>query len=189
MVPQIIGLTGKARHGKTTVAEHLRDHYGYTIVSAAEPLKALVIAGLERNPPPDTEGQWNWDRLVRHDRTPFTRWLLQYVGTDIGRAIDPDIWAAMLANEIGRTEGSVVVPDVRFENEAAVIEALGGEVWRIVRPNCPGGVEHGAGHVSETEQERIVVARTITAGEGVVRLRELVDDEMGVGPRGAGGCL
>jgi hypothetical protein len=45
----------------------------------------------------------------------------------------------------------IVIPDVRFRNEASAIQARGGKIWRIVRPGrspLTGGI---AGHRSETE--------------------------------------
>jgi hypothetical protein len=42
---------------------------------------------------------------------------------------------------------SVVVDDVRFPNEAAIVRRLGGELWRVERP----GTERGTSHASEGE--------------------------------------
>jgi hypothetical protein len=48
----------------------------------------------------------------------------------------------------------VVIPDVRFMNEIAAIQAAGGVVIRIVRPGS--GLDGAAGqHESETEQTLI----------------------------------
>ena len=72
----------------------------------------------------------------------------------------------------GRYKG-VVIPDVRFENEADVIFKNGGDVWRIVRPEA--GLEGAAAqHSSETEQARILCAYTMNNVLGLDNLEDLV---------------
>jgi hypothetical protein len=65
------------------------------------------------------------------------RHAMQTLGTEWGRqCIAPDLWVALCRREIALclAQGeSVVVDDVRFENEAAVIRALGGCVLSIDR--------------------------------------------------------
>lgn len=59
----------------------------------------------------------------------------------------------------GRYKG-VVIPDVRFINEAEVIRKAGGCIWCITRPSA--GLKGEAGqHISETELEHIEADRTI----------------------------
>jgi hypothetical protein len=61
------------------------------------------------------------------------------------------------ADSAGRKPGNggnvrgVVISDVRFKNEVDAIKAVGGYVWRVLRPGAGLGGTAGA-HVSETEQ-------------------------------------
>jgi hypothetical protein len=78
------------------------------------------------------------------------RQLLQTLGTDWGRnMVSPDIWTlvAYWRWEKAAADGCplIVVPDVRFRNEAAMIRESGGEVWLVHRPD----VAPVAAHVSE----------------------------------------
>lgn len=56
-------------------------------------------------------------------------------------------WGSVLAK-------GVVIPDVRFKNEADAIFKAGGDVWRIERPGA-GLQGEAAKHISETEQTAI----------------------------------
>lgn len=83
------------------------------------------------------------------------RQFLQYFGTEVGRAIDEDLWVKVLMNkyqlEMDNWEREIdsepiwIVPDVRFPNEAEAIRKAGGQIWKIERP----GVEPVSPHVSE----------------------------------------
>ena len=130
----VIGLAGLAGSGKSTTAHHLIRHYGFCEASFAESLKQLVAR------------EFGYDRSMLDDfdfkETPDLRWngvtpreILQIIGTDAFRRIDPDFWCKRLfkqLDKIGR-QGIErwVIPDVRFPNEVEYIRALGGEVWGI----------------------------------------------------------
>lgn len=83
------------------------------------------------------------------------RQFLQYFGTEVGRAIDKDLWVKVLMNKYQtemdnwakeiENEPIWIVPDVRFPNEAEAIRKTGGQIWKIERP----GVEPVNPHVSE----------------------------------------
>ena len=68
--------------------------------------------------------------------------------------------------------GVIVVPDVRFENEARQIRSEGGEVWMIHRP----GVEPVAAHQSEAGLPLRLIDRLIVNDGTVDQLRERVED-------------
>ena len=81
------------------------------------------------------------------------RYILQRVGTNLMRdqlaaaapelsmGKDATLWVRCFRLWLGRfnTPQKVVVPDVRFEDEAAFIRELGGTLIRIVRPTGGGG--------------------------------------------------
>ena len=86
---------------------------------------------------------------------------LQTLGTEWGRALYPNIWVECLMRYIaGKGYSRAVIPDCRFENEAAIIRREGGYVWRVVREGA-GTTPGMTAHPSEVEQERIQADLTI----------------------------
>ena len=131
----IVGLTGRARAGKDTVAGILRERRGFVQLSFAAPMRQMVcsllgvdLAELDRikEQPHDLFG----------GKTP--RFAMQTLGTEWGReTIEPNLWVrcclAAASREVARG-GSVVISDCRFENEASAIRDAGGLVLHIRRP-------------------------------------------------------
>lgn len=93
------------------------------------------------------QGEWPFTQL-HMPRSPRT--ILQWWGTEYRRAQNPLYWvqrfqqttAALLSAEVN----NIIVTDVRFADEAQCIRALGGQVWRVHRPNYQPA---GNGHISE----------------------------------------
>jgi len=198
---RLYGVMGAARSGKTTVADYLQERHGFKRVSFADALKEMIIRALTKAPPPPVdayvvevpgrtgadlmagipkagsdqlEGMWR-DRIYVH-RTPFTRWVMQFIGTEIFRdQVDEGYWVKEWLKVYYQTPGDIVVPDVRFPNEADCIRRLGGEIWKTVRLDPGKAIEHGAGHRSETEAELITPDRTLEAADGIEHLHKLVD--------------
>lgn len=154
----IIGLSGLAGAGKTTAARILEEEAGYDIVPFAGPLKAMTRAfGLTAAEMAGELKESPCDALC--GKTP--RQFMQWLGTEFGRhMVGPDIWVnawrrnverAVEVQQMDRTCGYrgrlIVADDVRFDNEAAAIRAMGGRVIRIERPGA--GSRSGAGHASE----------------------------------------
>lgn len=149
---RLIGLYSPApQSGKTTIANYLLVS-GWRTVSFAAPIKRLVTQLL-------TEiglSEDNARRLVNTDKEEIipalrttTRHMLQTLGTEYGRnCIHPHLWTMCAEAQIQKllSEGTpVVVDDMRFSNEAALVRRLGGELWRVERP----GTERGTSHASE----------------------------------------
>jgi hypothetical protein len=116
-MPVLVGITGRAGVGKDTLAGFL----GYPTDHFAATLKAmLAAAGL---PEPAT-------REAKEAIIPglgFSwRQAAQTLGTEWGRALNPDLWVLLLARRCGASGRPVVtITDVRFENEAALIRKHG----------------------------------------------------------------
>ena len=130
----IIGLSGKKRSGKDTVADFLVDQYAFTKMPFAEPIKvsASLIFGFT------DEQLYGGLKEKEDDFWGFTpRWAMQMVGTDLFRdQIDPDVWVKSMQRRIARSSRRrIVISDVRFPNEAQVIKEMGGYVARIRRPS------------------------------------------------------
>lgn len=78
------------------------------------------------------------------------RGLLQHWGTEWRRSLcDPDYWVLRMREFLSTQSATplVVIPDVRFENEAALVKEFGGLVLRVVNPGLDFDSDH---HTSET---------------------------------------
>lgn len=141
----IIGITGLAGSGKTTVAATLCGTFGYRRLAFADPLKSMLAAvGFTHEQLYGAEKQ-----VVVHDLGVTPRFALQTLGTGWGReTINEDIWVNLWKRQAleMEKEGHIVADDVRFPNEVAAIKALGGQIWHVERP----GTAQMA-HASETQ--------------------------------------
>jgi hypothetical protein len=100
------------------------------------------------------------EELVK-PRTP--RETMQLWGTQYRRAQDADYWVRLARSTIAycvrEYHCNVVLTDVRYANEAAMVRVLGGEIWQVTRPDRAGELEGGhssAAAGSEYSPERII---------------------------------
>lgn len=150
--PLLIGLSGKAGSGKTTLANYLVKQHGYKDFAFADKLKVVVGAAFDLS----------YDQLHGHSkeivdprwgRSP--RWLMQFLGTDILRSHWPDIWIRHLRQTILDVlslfgQKPIVITDVRFIDEAEALRQLGAVLVRLERPGA--GARAGIpDHISESE--------------------------------------
>ena len=126
----IIGISGPAQSGKSTLAGEFRRLIEFRGLPFHEkpfagPLKAmLAAAGV------DISEQAKNVVDTRFGVTP--RVLMQTLGTDWGRKINRDCWLNVWQSQLP-SNGWVLVPDVRFDNEADAIRSMGGLVVHIIR--------------------------------------------------------
>ena len=137
----LIGIAGPARAGKDTLCSYMLDNLDgvWLRSSFADPLKEMLRAiGVDCSD--DAKAVVNDDYGV----TP--RHMMQTLGTEWGRhMIDGDIWVKAFAR-LNAGE-CVIVPDVRFENEAELVREHGVLIHLVGR----GGIE--GNHVSENAIE------------------------------------
>lgn len=154
---RIIALTGLAGSGKSTVA-YLLTKAGGEQIAFAEPLKRFCgeVFGFTRAQlyGPSAERERPSPRFTRPDGTPLTpRYALQTLGTEWGRNCDPDVWAKaglLKAEQLAGAGQLVVITDLRFVNEAQLVRAAGGEIWRVLRSY--DDLKHNSfAHASERE--------------------------------------
>lgn len=146
MKPLLIGLTGRARSGKSTAAEHLAGTYLLEQYAFADPLRDGLMAIFNLDPT-DFEGDRKEQSLAWLDRSP--RQLMQSLATEWARnTVHPDLWVMLaeqnldyIINALGAVLG-FVISDVRFENEAALIRRRGGTVIHIFRPDAKAVNSH-----------------------------------------------
>jgi len=134
MATKIVGIAGKARSGKDTVAGFLREHFNYDVYSFAQPIrditKYLLLIDEEY-----IEGGKKEDKLDWVDTS--YREFAQKLGTEFVREmIDQDFWIKRAVQYVKQYKPEyIVIPDVRFENEAEWIRKQGGIVWHLDRPD------------------------------------------------------
>lgn len=140
MKPILIGLTGRARSGKSTAAEHLVGTYMLEHYAFADPLRDGLMAIFNLDPS-DFEGDRKEQPLAWLDRSP--RQLMQSMGTEWARnTVHPDVWVKLAEQNLDymtKALGAVlgfVVSDVRFENEAELIRRRGGTIVHISRADA-----------------------------------------------------
>lgn len=132
--PKLIGLSGRARSGKDTVAAMLRGAFPVQTVAFADPIRDALrtMFGFTDE---HFFGKLKEVEIDWLGKSP--RQLMQTLGTEWGRGlVREDLWLLLAQRRVEEIMGNnfhAVVTDVRFENEAAQIRSMGGEVWHIVR--------------------------------------------------------
>jgi hypothetical protein len=146
--PLLIGLCGYKRSGKSTVANLLRDGFGFHMESFADPIRRAVAHMLGLYP----------EELERAKQEPIDwldgltpRQLMQTLGTEWGRAQHEELWVRSVFRRIdhaqraaGPARPSWVIHDVRFVNEAAAIRKRGGYIVRVCRGEPPDADAHAS---------------------------------------------
>jgi hypothetical protein len=163
-MPNLIGITGRKYNGKDTVARELALN-GYAVVRFAGPLKDMLRAFYKAHGVDDAVIERKIEGDLKEHPCPLLRgktprYAMQTLGDEWGRQlISDDLWVESLAY---RVEGKprVVVPDVRYANEADTIARLNGEVWRVdAGKRVPEN--ESSGHASETEVDTLAVHKEI----------------------------
>lgn len=169
----VIGIAGRARTGKDTVAEALLRMGAATYrYSFADPLRAMVRAGFGV----DADDPY-WARHKEDPAPNFCgrslRYVLQTLGTEWGREhIGPDVWLQLASDALAVRGAGMIVADVRFGNEAAWIRQSGGLLIHLQRPGVPGV----RAHLSECGVARDVSDPLIINDGSIEELYEAVHD-------------
>lgn len=219
-----IALGGGFGSGKTTAAKYLVEDHGFTILGFATPLYEL--ADLHRLPrirwpeeiarwtarnltpllsPPELE-EFAWLALEAFRQTPVVegknRTLLQRLGTEVGRRIDPRLWIRLFARNVRELgpDAKICNDNLRFENEFYACRDLG---FRTVYLDVPKGLaaaryeaEYGQpptpeqlAHSSEGELEtiRLLCDHVLDNSGGLARLYVALDGLVRCGEARVGG--
>lgn len=174
----IIGLIGYAQSGKDTVANILTSQYGFSRLAFADPIKDIAY---ELNPFIDSNlrlkdlvDEYGWDVAKNKEEV---RELIQRFGVSARHYLGEDVWVTSLLRKMDGIDENYVITDVRFNNEAHMLEVIGAELWRVIRP----GVGPVNQHFSETELEKYNVKHTLTNDGSLENLsnsiKSLVSDE------------
>ena len=134
---RLIGIAGKARSGKDTAAKYLLNKLGddWSSASFADPMKAMLNAI-------DIECSDEAKDLSINQYGLSTRRMLQTLGTEWGRDRNGNnFWLDVFSRS--NAGQCVIVPDVRFENEADLVRKHG----FLIHIEGRGGIE--GDHASE----------------------------------------
>jgi len=167
---RIIGFTGPAGAGKDLAASMVP---GACRVGFADPIYQGLSAMLGVPEAILRNRSAKENTIVGLGASP--RQLLQTLGTEWGRRmIRDDVWLRVAFWKWQQLAAGgvslIVVPDVRFANEARQIRSEGGQVWMVYRP----GVEPVAAHESEAGLPLRLIDRLIVNDGTVDQLRERV---------------
>ncbi|WP_424936652.1 MULTISPECIES: hypothetical protein [Bacteria] len=197
----LVGLLGKKRSGKNTAASRLADH-GYAVAAFADPLRdmALAIDPVVGVHVEDARGGHHLvhyvtysEALAEHgyerakEEYPEFRRFLQRLGTEgvrdtlgakhgLREILGDDVWIVLAEHRIQKAaaEGEALVfTDVRFPNEAELIERKGGTTVRVVRPDLDAAEDT---HSSETALDDFVDNRRIVNDGTLSDLSTEVDE-------------
>lgn len=160
-VIKYIGITGVAGSGKDTFASCLASHLGefkgdldFTVETFhfADPLKdsLSMLLGVER--------QLLDKRYFKESTCPLTnktyRSIMQEYGMWVRTNFGHDFWIKRIEQEVesflqfdNNYMETVIIPDVRFPNEAAFIREKDGLLIKVVRPDNPDAID--GSHESE----------------------------------------
>lgn len=166
---RVILISGKARHGKDTVAAYMKETlercgYKVLITHYADLVKYICTTFFGWDGKKDEKG--------RH--------LLQYIGTDVVRANDPDYWVRFVYEiaKLFKDEWDyMIVPDARFPNEISTFEESEFDTVhiRVVRENFEDGMtDEQRNHASETALDNYSSDETIENNGTLDELREKV---------------
>ena len=139
----VIGLGHRARQGKDTVANFMIDRLGSRAVRIgfADALYAVARAD--------------------HGMTTKDPKVLQYLGTEVYRQRDPEVWIRTLYyTALDRMPQVLIIPDVRFPNEVEFVHQMGGFLIKVVRFNEDGTIfqdpSRNPNHPSESSLNNFV---------------------------------
>lgn len=165
----LIGITGKKQHGKSTVANMIASEYGFHVVSFAEPIKHMLCGLFGWDYDQCQEGAFKeTPRDDCYGRTP--RDLMLSLGTAWGREmVNENIWTDAALRSIDSREkqgNSVVVPDVRFNNEAEAIKSRNGFIISVERTGAVGPYAESIEHISEEGIRSGLIDFTVSVRSG-----------------------
>lgn len=164
MIPIIIGLSGDPGVGKDTCADYLVDQYGFRKIAFADalrhalaqlnPLVNAVITpqGIRYETYNELVSEYGYDLAKK--RFPEIRRLLRYMGTEVVRDLfGYDTWVDILGKKVTKLEQEmrpvkVVIPDVRFKNEAGYVHKMRGYTVVVRRSDME---EEQSTHRSDNE--------------------------------------
>lgn len=168
----LIGIAGRARSGKDTVANFIVAAIGGYRYSFADPIRAMLVPlGVDMSDP-----YW---QARKEEPIPALgvspRRMMQTLGTEWGRQlINPDMWLIMAHQRLLQNGPGMVISDVRFDNEAAWIRKHGGRIIHVIRPDTKAVEAHASEDGIEIQDTDARLFNSGTLEELQLSARELL---------------
>jgi len=186
---KLLGIHGKARAGKDTIASYLTNNRDFERYAFADPIRDAVSTMFDLS---EEQIHGNQKEKVIDWVGKSPRQLMQTLGTEWGRdLVHPDLWLKLAQRHwenlteycidtFGEIPEGLVIPDVRFENEAKwirengmLIHVVRPDNWEVASHISEAGIEFdpkkGDGHIlnSGTLEElhellRVMFPQTVT---------------------------
>jgi len=142
---QILALIGPAGSGKSTLADLLVEHRGFIRLSFAAPIKQMLKVILDSQGATRSEVHRMLYGNLKEVPTLFLsgrspRHAMQTLGTEWRDLMNRDLWTNIWTRS-AQFIPKIIVDDMRFTHEAAVVRDLGGKIVQIDRPGFGPG-EH-----------------------------------------------
>lgn len=187
----IIGITGKKRSGKDSIADYLIDNHGYTRYAFADPIKRGLMEMFGFT----DEQMWGSEQ---DKETVDPRWgisprrLVQITGTELyqfdlpkylregefpwGRGVWTRKFKLWYLDELEENPNlKVVISDVRYPHEEEIIHGLNGTMVKVIRPSLGESTDQ---HSSETDIDLIIPDITLINDGTLEELFAKVEDEV-----------
>jgi len=127
---KVLGITGYMGAGKDTLYEQIAGIKwpgNVARLAFADEIRFEIMEELN--------GGRHLSALYNKPYSPTVRALMQWWGTDLRRKVDPDYWVDRLRVQIEESardiDGVVCITDVRYDNEAKMIQEMGGKVAMV----------------------------------------------------------
>lgn len=140
--PPIIGIAGAARTGKDTTANFIIAAVGGYRYGLADPIRNMLTQiGVDMS---DPYWQDNKEQTIPALGVSPRR-LMQTLGTEWGRQlVHPNLWLILAQQRLLKFGPGMVIPDVRFDNEAQWVRDRGGMIIHLKRSTASGVALHAS---------------------------------------------
>lgn len=152
----LVGFTGKARSGKDTAALFVIETFNLEKYSFAQPIKEACKVMFGWN---EEHVNGSLKEAIDDHYGVSPRQAMQTLGTEWGRnTIHNEMWIKRAEMAFKQSSMGIVIPDVRFENEAEFIRDNGGVLIHVTRPNVIQVNAHSSeAGVRVTEDDFVIV--------------------------------
>lgn len=164
MSKSVIAFAGRLQSGKTELAK-ICEEFGYKRLSVATPLKRFIAELLsctieDVNRLKTVNKAYIFDdedqeyiayvtqipidiikEKVANKTFANTREIMQFIGTELIRAYNSN-WHVNELRKLMKDDNKYVIDDIRFPNELALVEEMGGTCWFVVRPVIGNVINH-----------------------------------------------
>lgn len=163
---KILGITGVAGSGKTTLATLLAN-CGWAQTKFATPIKSMLVTLLRCQGVDNVMASRMIDGDLKEVPTNYfggktPRYAMQTLGTEWRELISRNLWVDAWKHVITTFPpgAKILVDDLRFHHEFEAIRSLDGKTVRIHRPNN-NSLTKASAHISETQTFQIKADLTI----------------------------